>query len=179
MKEGRGIVKRVTKKTWMLLVGTVAAFALAGAAAATVTFDFGTGTGFVGKGDVQSAFGWNNAALQANAASVSFYTQEIDTWYQDCVTNDGHGEFTVVGARIQRQRQVNDQVQYDTRTNRRADVTGFILTGYGLETRSPIPDAHQQCTDVNPDSHPKGEPYEVDGTPSLYVGYGGNSVKLA
>lgn len=41
-------------------------------ALAAVTFDASTGTGFVGKGDVQLAFGWNNKQLQANAAGVTF-----------------------------------------------------------------------------------------------------------
>lgn len=46
------------------LIGAVtAAVCMVGSALATVTFDPGTGTGFVGKGDVQNAFGWNNAQL--------------------------------------------------------------------------------------------------------------------
>lgn len=32
----------------------------------------GDGTGFVGKGDVQSVYGWNDADMQANAGSVTF-----------------------------------------------------------------------------------------------------------
>src|SRR5688572_7117075 len=52
---------------------------------AAVTFDPSTGTGFVGKGDVQDAFGWNNAALQANAGAVTF-TFESDAQYaQSCM----------------------------------------------------------------------------------------------
>lgn len=35
-----------------------------GIATATVTFDPTTGKGFVGKGDLQTAFGWNNNQLQ-------------------------------------------------------------------------------------------------------------------
>jgi hypothetical protein len=42
---------------------------LATAALAAVTFDVNTGFGFVGKGDVQLAFGWNNKALQTNATA--------------------------------------------------------------------------------------------------------------
>ena len=37
-----------------------------------VTVDPATGTGFVGKGDVQLVFGWNNKALQDNVGSVQF-----------------------------------------------------------------------------------------------------------
>ena len=70
-----------SKKTFMLLVGIVAALALAGVAAASVTFDptcpytpsNGTGTcGFVGKGDVQLALGYNNSQMQKNAGSLLF-----------------------------------------------------------------------------------------------------------
>lgn len=41
----------------------------AGVVLATITFNPPPGdcTGFVGKGDVQTACGWNNAQLQANA----------------------------------------------------------------------------------------------------------------
>jgi hypothetical protein len=32
------------------------------------------GTGFVGKGDVQTALGWNNQKLQSNATKLAFTT---------------------------------------------------------------------------------------------------------
>lgn len=40
------------------------------AANAAVQFDPVSGTGFVGKGDVQTFFGWNNQQLQKNADKV-------------------------------------------------------------------------------------------------------------
>lgn len=42
------------------------------AAWATVTFNPSTGIGFVGKGDVQVPFGWNNAKAQQQANNVTF-----------------------------------------------------------------------------------------------------------
>lgn len=45
------------------------------AANAAVTFDPATGTGFVGKGDVQTALGYNNAQLQKNASTLVFTSQ--------------------------------------------------------------------------------------------------------
>jgi hypothetical protein len=45
--------------------GFLLCLATAGAAFAAITFNPDDGTGFVGKGDVQEAFGWNNHALQA------------------------------------------------------------------------------------------------------------------
>ena len=41
-----------------------ASLTLASPAAGIVTFDPATGTGFVGKGDLQTVFEWNNKALQ-------------------------------------------------------------------------------------------------------------------
>ena len=46
------------------------------AAHAAVTFDLATGTGFVGKGDVQTALGYNNAQLQKNASTLVFTSQQ-------------------------------------------------------------------------------------------------------
>src|SRR4029434_6434026 len=59
--------------------------ALSAAMTAAVTFDPYSGSGFVGKGDVQDAFGWNNAQLQSNGGAVTF-TFESDAQYaQSCM----------------------------------------------------------------------------------------------
>ena len=67
-----------TKRISAAVGTTVAAtLMLAPAASAAVTFNETNGTGFVGKGDVQVAFGWNNKQLQTNATGVSFsFTQD-------------------------------------------------------------------------------------------------------
>jgi hypothetical protein len=70
----------------------VAALLVVLPAAASVTFDPLTGTGFVGKGDVQSAFGWNNQQLQANAAGVSFTYIVEGTLSQTCEREAGASE---------------------------------------------------------------------------------------
>src|SRR5215212_6865659 len=99
----------------------------AGVALAVVTFDPATGMGFVGKGDVQLAFGWNNQQLQTNAGSVTFRalteTVEDSTWTCD--------------------RDAGPQIQERTRTRRAAiqsvvgsiarernQINGFNLIGY-------------------------------------------------
>ena len=43
----------------------------------------------MGKGDVQSAFGWNNQQLQANAAGVSFTYIAEGTLSQTCEREAG------------------------------------------------------------------------------------------
>jgi hypothetical protein len=57
---------------------------MVGTASAAVDFDPATGTGFVGKGDVQLAFGWNNKALQSNASAVTFVYEAVDTYEAEC-----------------------------------------------------------------------------------------------
>ncbi|WP_030274548.1 hypothetical protein [Streptomyces sp. NRRL B-24484] len=61
---------------------SVAALALGAApASAAAGFDPATGTGFIGKGDVQTALGFNNAALQkaVDAKSLSFTAKQPAT----------------------------------------------------------------------------------------------------
>jgi hypothetical protein len=55
---------------------TALALAVAGPASASVTVNPETGIGFVGKGDVQTAMGWNNDVLQKNAANVTFKSSQ-------------------------------------------------------------------------------------------------------
>jgi len=69
---------RFNKRVWMFVIGAVAALTIGGGAGATVTVN-NDGSGFVGKGDVQAAFGWNNAQFQRNAAAVTFsLANELD-----------------------------------------------------------------------------------------------------
>jgi hypothetical protein len=65
-------------KTRKVLFGLALCMAVAGVAYATITFDGVTGVGFVGKGDVQYTFGWNNKGLQDNADSVKFQATSTD-----------------------------------------------------------------------------------------------------
>jgi len=50
-------------------------------ASASVAVD-ANGTGVVGKGDVQSALGWNNRDFDTNAASVKFTVKTESLWHQ-------------------------------------------------------------------------------------------------
>ena len=60
-------------KGFIAVIAAVVMFAIANTAAAEVRLDPEAGTGFVGKGDVQDAFVWNDAALQQNALFVGFF----------------------------------------------------------------------------------------------------------
>lgn len=150
------------------------------AAMATVTFDPDTGTGFVGKGDVQLAFGWNNAAAQTNGRSVTFtynvtatYDVECE-WYTTAGPNTIHHDIT-----IPRHVSVNDTIQYDARTHKQID--GYILIGFGSEQDDgTIPEVGDTC----PGHSDEGTVTNVTPTSSsgdgdgLFVNWNGLSVLI-
>ena len=67
---------KILQIVWLALAGLIASSAVALAA---IEWSPESG-GFVGKGDVQTAFGWNNATMQANAADITF-TYEVTGGY--------------------------------------------------------------------------------------------------
>lgn len=122
-------MKKVAGIFVLLVLMTVTSFA-------SVTFDATTGLGFVGKGDVQLAFGWNNATLQNNAAGVTFSYDAVDTYEitVEWVTGEGtRGEKTHV-ITVPRNVSVSASILFDARTQRQ--VNGFNLLGLGTETSS-------------------------------------------
>jgi hypothetical protein len=103
------------------------ALTLSALANAAVTYD-GDGVGFVGKGDVQSIYDWNNYDFQENAELVEFrmLTGGGTTW--KCSGNNPAGKL-VIQTKGSESEGVNAEVGYDARKNRQGQVTGFILTG--------------------------------------------------
>ncbi len=110
-----------------ILVTTLAMVAFATTSYAAVTYD-ADGVGFVGKGDVQSIYDWNNSMLQDNAASVQF--QMLDTssasWRCSGVNPAGN---PVTNTLTSESASVNADVSFDARKNKNGQVTGFILNG--------------------------------------------------
>ena len=113
------------------------AFALAGAIATTVTlladvdFDAATGTGFSGKGDVQSAFGWNNEEAQLHIPEVTFAAELVQTEKQGCyITGVPPVPATQVGYRHHSRTATRD-VNFDPRIHHQID--GIFLTGYASD----------------------------------------------
>ena len=99
----------------------------------TITFDESTGTGFVGKGDVQLVFGWNNAMLQANAENLRFTYDSMTTFDVTCEWETGMG----MGLQVHQQTrsdsaEISNSVTYTTRKH--AQVDGFNLEGFGTIT---------------------------------------------
>jgi hypothetical protein len=87
------------------------------------------GIGFIGKGDVQSAFGWSNAQLQANAANLIFRLSEEQTANWMCLMttpNDKH-QWT---KEFERSVDLKGTIAFDPRKNARGQITGFNLNGF-------------------------------------------------
>ena len=148
------------------------------------TFCPTSGIGFIGKGDVQTAFGWNNQKLQANASGVTFTYSTTDTYSATCTftTGDGTPGEQTHNVDIPRHTSVNSAIDYDARVHQQID--GFNLTGLGSTTYDgTVPVVGGTCV-----AGPTGA--GQDGTWSavtlvsstgggLTVNYGGTSVSLS
>ena len=112
----------------------IAALTMTAGATAAVTFDPATGTGFVGKGDVQLIYGWNNQQLQNNAGLLQFraISTEVSEVSWTC-TNSNNENLQV----RQRTTTTNSQTVVSNIARVRNQITGFNLTGYsGAPTQS-------------------------------------------
>ena len=112
------------KKLYAAILVALAAMVLAAVPAfAAVTFDPNTGIGFAGKGDVQTALGWNNQQLQQNADQVQFQAINVSEQTWECTNpNNEH---------IQQRLDTTTQQQVVDSTARvKNQVTGFNLNGY-------------------------------------------------
>jgi hypothetical protein len=150
------------------------------AAFATVTFDPTTGVGFVGKGDVQIAFGWNNSQLQKNASGVTFTYNETDVYDVTCewetVTGGPHSQTIVHDVDVPRHISINANVAFDPRT--RNQITGFNLTGDGYEVDDATPPTIGATCPGNSGVGLVVDFQLVSSNGGLYTNYGGNSVLL-
>jgi hypothetical protein len=87
------------------------------------------GVGFVGKGDVQSVYDWNNSMLQANAHLIRFKFSGAGTASWTCEGVNPAGNIVRSDVRDQDVR-TNAHIGYDPRKNSQGQITGFILTGF-------------------------------------------------
>src|SRR5918999_3996182 len=118
----------VTAFVAAILVG---AFSFTTTAYAAVTFDPTTGQGFVGKGDVQLAFGWNNKQLQTNAAGVSFEFESVAVTEVSWVCTNDRNE------NIQERERTTTTTTTDVVNSiarERNQITGFNLLGFDEES---------------------------------------------
>lgn len=145
----------------------------AGAVVAAVSFDAETGKGFVGKGDVQLAFGWNNKALNTNASGVTFTGTSVTEQSWECQNPKNEN--------IQdRERTTTTQglVSHVERDNKK-QITGFILNGYdGSESTVTEGNKLDSCPTNWALITPAGDPVPVEGAGGLFVNHDGKSVQL-
>lgn len=168
----------------------IAAAATATAALAAVTFNAASGTGFVGKGDVQLAFGWNNQQTNNNASLLSFKTEQTTSYDATCEweTITGGKESKVIPHIVTNTKtsQVNGAVAYDIRKSGGVqNVNGFNLTGYGsvVTIGAPVPNVGDACAPGSDNAGTAGvltavTPSLTNAPATLYVVFGGQSVAL-
>jgi hypothetical protein len=157
-------------------------FAVAGAIAVTatvafaaVTFDPETGTGFVGKGEVQEAFGWNNRMLQQYADDVEFRSaSKVITEVSWICTNTNNDNIQ------ERERTTTTSIAglLETVARERNQVTGFILDGYDGDPVGGTPETEGPALNSCPSgpwtlTTPAGDPELVSSTSSLQVSIDG------
>jgi hypothetical protein len=147
-------------------LGVAACVAATFTAYAAVTFNPATGTGFVGKGDVQLAFGWNNKQLQDNAGSVAFqaFSETVTEVSWVCTKDNDNTQV--------RRRTTTTSVQgvLASIARERNQVTGFILDGYDgtptLGTPSTDGPALNSCPSSWELTTPAGAPVLISSTGS-------------
>jgi hypothetical protein len=147
---------------------------------AAVTFDPETGVGFVGKGEVQEAFGWNNRVLQNNADDVDFqFVSEVVTEVSWTCTNDNNQTTQ------ERERTTTTSIDglLDSVARERNQVTGFILEGFVGDAQVGEPTTDGPPLNSCPSgpwtlTTPAGEPELVSSTGGLQVGFGGLWIDL-
>lgn len=107
---------------------------------AAVTYD-SDGIGFVGKGDIQTVFDWNNSQLQENAAKLHFRFISAGTasWVCEWWTGpENNRKYHAVEASVSTS--VDAQAAIDPRKNSKGMITGFSLNGLipGADTSNEI-----------------------------------------
>jgi hypothetical protein len=116
----------------IIMIAALAAIAILATAAvanATVAVD-ANGNGLVGKGDVQTVLGWNNAAFDTNAGSVAFTQKSVTSSHYalNCNGTDYVDDMTVTTTKPVTATAIKN-------ANGR-QITGWNLTGVGTGTTS-------------------------------------------
>jgi hypothetical protein len=87
--------------------------------------------GFVGKGDVQIPWGWNNNKLQNQAEYVTFSYQQVGAYTVVC---DGHTNASQnPKTYTNKELSIVSEVGYENRTNKKGQINGFKLMDLGEE----------------------------------------------
>jgi hypothetical protein len=135
LKKGRHAISRRVSRGWAIPVSMMLVIGLMGTALGAVTFDPATGTGFVGKGDVQLVYGWNNKQLQDNADKVDFQVSAVSETTWTCsrpapTPNDPDREIVQERSQTTTTQGIVTSVARENSKGKLGPVTGFILDGY-------------------------------------------------
>ena len=141
----------------IIIAASLAALAIPAAAMATVGVD-ANGTGLVGKGDVQTALGWNNTAFDTNAGSVAFTQKSVFSAHYALICD---GTEYVDDTTATTTKPVNATAIKNAGNGRQ--ITGWNLTGVGAGTTS-------ETTHTNPNARSQWLACVIAG------GYAGTSV---
>lgn len=152
-------------------------------ASASVNVDHSTGLGWVGKGDVQLAFGWNNQAAQKYAEEVSFSVEEEAKYDVTCEwtteTGGPNGKTIYHDVTVKKTTGINAAVSYDARLKKQ--YTGYELLGFegGASSEGSVPNIGDTC----PMAHATAVVTGVlrtngDVAGGLYVSWNGQEVLL-
>jgi len=162
----------------MLWAAAAATAFVASAASAAVIFDSTTGTGFVGKGDVQILYGWNNSQLQKNASGVSFGYDAVDTYDVTCEWDTGSHNIVHHSVTHPTHTSVTSAIAYDPRqTKGQKQFTGFNLNGFGATTSTgDVPTVGGACPNGNSGIITAADLVSSEG--GLTVTYGGITYPL-
>jgi hypothetical protein len=167
------------------LAAAAATVVLAAAPAmASVSFDSSTGTGFVGKGDVQLAFGWNNKALQDNASNLVFSVSSTEESQWTCVKmvvtgNGSVNEIVQERSSTTTTEGIAYSIARENSKGKDGPITGFILNGYnGGVTTSHSGPAVGSCPNDNSEFVEGSVVTENVGGGGLSVTFGGTTVPL-
>lgn len=142
-----------------LVVGLAVCLAMVGVAFAAVIVD-DDGFGFVGKGDVQLVFTWNNKQLQDNAEDVQFRVSSITETSWICTnSNNEHTQ--------ERSRTTTLAGLVDSVARVKNQITGFNLNGFDDEEMTSTTDGPPLNSCPSGPwtlTTPAGEPVPVEGS---------------
>ncbi len=142
---------------------------------AAVTLNPSTMTGFVGKGDVQLAFGWNNKQMQQNQDGVGFYYEASATYQQSCIKETQRHTIRHV---YTKKAAIATEISRDAR--QKNQMVGYILTGADVQDDSGAPlNVCPGGFDVDLDGEfPVPTLVEGESVSGLYTTYGDSKVQL-
>ncbi|WP_053361177.1 hypothetical protein [Bacillus sp. FJAT-27251] len=151
-----------------LAAGALALSVFSSSAFAAVTFDSSTGTGFVGKGDVQTALGLNNAQMQAIANDLTFTFETVESYEITVEWTTGEGKKGETTHTVDHTRTSNVAGSVDYGARKANQVNGFNLNGFKtVSSEGIIPEVNSQFPGNS--GHVVTKVELVSSTSTLYV----------